>query len=102
LNSPNGTAPVVDLVEFGKFMCGMETANPAEMLFGLNTGNGTTHFFVFQYSSRLVSLEIKRTYFKVGEYYYSLSGSPVNLNENNRVLIFGCQKRGLTTESESK
>jgi hypothetical protein len=102
LNSPNGTGPVVDLVSIGSFMCGIETASPAEMLFGINTGNGTTHFFVFQYSSRLVNLEINKTYFKYNGNYYALTGSPVNLNENNRVLIFGCQKRGDTTEAESK
>jgi len=101
LNSPNAVSPTIELVELGKFMCAVETVKPQDMQFGLNAGTGTTHIFVFQYSSRLVALETKNTYIKLGDSYYALEGSPLNLNEQNRVLIFECTKRGLTTEKES-
>ena len=100
-STPDTLEPQVTLTLIDKFMCAVETVSPSAKLFDVNIKGGTTHIAYFQFSERIKDLEVKKTFMKLGDSYYKLNSSPMNLNENNRVLIMEFEKRGLTTNKES-
>jgi len=93
------TETTVAFESLGNLMAGVETVNPVSRQFMKGIEDSVTHLFYFQYSSRIAKLERNTSYIKMRGERYRIKGI-LNINENNRILVFYCEFRG--SEDESK